>query len=167
MRIIGFAGWSGAGKTTLLVRVIPLLTASGLRVATIKHAHHGFDIDRPGKDSWAHREAGASEVLVASGRRWALMHELRDTPEPSLAELLTHLAPADLVLVEGFKREAFPKIEVHRAGNGKALLYNEDPCIVAIAADTPLPGATVPVLGLDDAAAVAAFVEAHARALEN
>ena len=162
MRIIGLAGWSGAGKTTLLVRLIPLLTAQGLRVSTIKHAHHDFDIDQPGKDSWAHRQAGATEVLVASGRRWALMHELRDEPEPPLAALLGQLSAVDLVLVEGFKRDPHPKIEVHRPANGKALLCPDDPAIIAVASDAALPGVALPVLALDDGPAVAAFAVQHA-----
>src|SRR4051812_28041914 len=149
MRLIGFAGWSGAGKTTLLRRVIPILVAQGLRVSTLKHAHHAFDIDQPGKDSWEHRQAGATEVLIASSRRWALMHELRGTPEPQLEELLTRLSPVDLVLVEGFKRGSHRKIEVHRAANGKPLLHPDDPSIVAIASDTPL-SFPLPHAHLDD-----------------
>jgi molybdopterin-guanine dinucleotide biosynthesis protein B len=164
MRIMGLAGWSGAGKTTLLVKIIPLLVARGLRVSTVKHAHHDFDIDKPGKDSWMHRQAGATEVLVASGRRWALMHELRDEPEPALPALLSQLTDVDLVLIEGFKRDPHPKIEVHRAANGKPLLYPDDPAIVAVASDMTLPGAALPVLALDDAAALAAFVLQHAAA---
>jgi molybdopterin-guanine dinucleotide biosynthesis protein MobB len=162
MRIIGLAGWSGAGKTTLLVKIIPLLTSGGLRVSTIKHAHHDFDIDKPGKDSWLHRQAGATEVLVASGQRWALMHELRDEPEPALGALLGQLTAADLVLIEGFKRDPHPKIEVHRPANGKPLLYPDDPAILAVASDVGLPGLALPVLTLNDAAAVAAFVVQHA-----
>lgn len=163
MRVIGFAGWSGAGKTTLIVRVLPLLTARGLRVSTVKHAHHGFDLDRPGKDSWAHREAGAGEVLIASATRFALLHELRGAPEPGLATLLAHLTPCDLVLVEGFKRDPIPRIEVHRAGNGKPFLWPDEPGIVAIAADVPVSGAGRPVCGLDDAAGIAALVVELAR----
>ena len=126
MRAIGFAGWSGAGKTTLIVRLIPELNRRGLSVSTIKHAHHGFDLDQPGKDSYVHRAAGAHEVLVASANRLALMRELRGAPEPSLADLLRLLAPVDLVLVEGFKRDSLPKIEVHRAANGKPPIHPED-----------------------------------------
>jgi molybdopterin-guanine dinucleotide biosynthesis adapter protein len=162
--MIGFAGWSGAGKTTLLCRLIPVLTARGLRVSTLKHAHHRFDIDRPGKDSWAHREAGATEVLVGSASRWALMHELRDEREPELPELLARLSPVDLVLVEGFKRGAHRKIEVHRAANGKPYLHPEDPGIVAIASDGP-PGPTLPQVHLDDVEGVAALVLAHAEVI--
>src|SRR5690348_12632939 len=126
MKVIGFAGWSGAGKTTLLTRLIPHLIAKGLRVSTLKHAHHEFDVDVPGKDSWRHREAGAAEVLVSSGKRWALMHELRGADEPKLPELLARMSPVDLVIVEGFKRELHPKIEVYRAANGKPPLFPDD-----------------------------------------
>src|SRR5436190_16884627 len=149
MNVIGIAGWSGAGKTTLLTRVIPCLTAWGLRVSTIKHAHHGFDVDQPGKDSHTHRMAGATEVLVSSANRFALMHELRGAPELTLAALLEKLAPVDLVLVEGFKREAHPKLEVFRASVGKPLLHPDDRNIVAIASDGPVT-AGVPVVPLDD-----------------
>ena len=135
MRMIGLAGWSGAGKTTLLRRLIPVLTEAGLRVSTVKHAHHAFDIDQPGKDSWVHREAGAAEVLIASANRWALMHELRGAAEPDLPELLSRLSPVDLVLVEGFKRGRHPKIEVHRSANGKPFLHPWDGSIVAVATD--------------------------------
>jgi molybdopterin-guanine dinucleotide biosynthesis protein B len=162
MRIIGLAGWSGSGKTTLITKVIPVLVGRGLRVATIKHAHHEFDIDKPGKDSWLHRQAGASEVLVASSRRWALVHELRGEPEPSLGELLTKLNPADLVIVEGFKHHAYPKLEIYRAVIGKPLIYPQDDCVVAIASDTPLPHAQLPVLMLDDIEAMANVLQAEA-----
>ncbi|MBS7539806.1 molybdopterin-guanine dinucleotide biosynthesis protein B [Ancylobacter lacus] len=167
MKVIGFAGWSGAGKTTLLARLIPVLTARGFTVSTIKHAHHAFDVDTPGKDSHTHRVVGAQEVLVASSARWALMHELRGAPEPELPELLGHLAPVDLVLVEGFKRDRHPKIEIHRAEVGKPLLFPDDPFIVAIASDAAtgqgaLAGAALPVIDLDDAEAVADMVVARA-----
>jgi molybdopterin-guanine dinucleotide biosynthesis adapter protein len=162
MRVIGLAGWSGSGKTTLITKVIPVLVGRGLKIATIKHAHHEFDIDRPGKDSWRHREAGASEVLVASSRRWALVHELREEPEPPLAELLAKLAPADLVIIEGFKRHVHPKLEVFRASVGKPALYPEDDCIVAIASDAPVPEAQLPVLMLDDVASIANMLMAEA-----
>ena len=161
MRLIGLVGWSGSGKTTLIARLIPALTGQGLRVSTIKHAHHGFDLDRPGKDSHLHRLAGATEVLIASARRWALLHELRDEPEPDLAELLTHLAPADLVLVEGYRGFPHPKIEVHRPILGKPLLQPQDAAILAVASDVAL-ALPVPVLPLDDIAAIAAFVLRHA-----
>src|SRR5258708_19635934 len=137
MRIFGLAGWSGSGKTTLLAAIIPELAARGLSVSTIKHAHHDFDIDRPGKDSWRHRQAGAREVMVASARRWALMHELRDSAEPSLDELVAHLSPADLVIVEGYKRHPHPKLEVHRPSLGNPLLYPAHPHIVAIPSAQP------------------------------
>ena len=162
MRVIGLAGWSGSGKTTLMTKVIPLLARRGLKVATIKHAHHGFDLDRPGKDSWLHREAGASEVLVASSRRWALIHELRDEPELPLAELLSKLAPADLVIVEGFKRHAYPKLEVYRASLGKPALHPDDDCIVAIATDAPRAQAPLPVVQLDDIEGIANVLQAEA-----
>jgi len=161
-RIIGLAGWSGSGKTTLITRVIPVLRGRGLKVATVKHAHHEFDLDRPGKDSWLHREAGASEVLVASSRRWALIHELRDEEEPPLAELLGRLGPVDLVIIEGFKRHPHPKLEVYRAAAGKSLLYPDDNWIVAIASDVPLPQAQLPVLNLDDAETIASVMQAEA-----
>jgi molybdopterin-guanine dinucleotide biosynthesis protein B len=163
MRVIGLAGWSGAGKTTLLVRLIPLLRARGLTVSTLKHAHHAFDIDRPGKDSYEHREAGAREVLVASARRWALLHELRaGEDEPPLAELLTRLSPVDLVVVEGFKAHAHPKIEVHRAANGKPTLFKEIPAVRAIASDVALPDTGLPLLPLDDPSAIADALLEHA-----
>lgn len=162
MRIIGLAGWSGSGKTTLLTKVIPCLTARGKRVSTLKHAHHAFDVDRPGKDSFEHRSAGATEVLVVSGNRWALMHELRGAPEPELPQLLAKLSDVDLVLVEGFKREPFPKLEIHRVENGKPLLHPDDHWIVAIASDTPLPDATVPVVDLNDIERIADLLLAKA-----
>ncbi len=163
-RLFGIAGWSGSGKTTLIARVIPHLVANGLRVSTIKHAHHGFDIDVPGKDSHTHRQAGATEVLVSSGRRWALMHELRDAPEPGLGDLVRLMGAADLVLVEGFKRDAYPKLEVHRPALGKALLQPDDPTILAIASDTKL-AAPVPVLDLAETPALAHFIMTHAARL--
>jgi molybdopterin-guanine dinucleotide biosynthesis protein B len=162
MRVIGLAGWSGAGKTTLLRRLIPVLRDRGLRVSTLKHAHHDFDVDTPGKDSWEHRQAGAEEVLVASAVRWALMRELRGAPEPSLRELLAHMAPVDLILVEGFKRDPHPKIEVHRAANGKPLIHPGDDMIVAVASDASLQGLPIPLLRLDDAASIADVVFARA-----
>lgn len=164
-KLFGFAGWSGAGKTTLIRKVIAHLVNEGLRVATLKHAHHDFDIDHPGKDSWEHRKAGAAEVLVVSDRRWALMHELNGAAEPSLPELLAKLAPADIVLIEGFKRSPIPKIEVFRAGNGKPPLHPDDPTIVAIAADIAFPEAGRPIFALDDIAAIADFALTHADAL--
>jgi len=162
MRIIGLAGWSGSGKTTLITRLVPCLIARGLRVSTLKHAHHGFDLDQPGKDSFMHRTAGASEVVVSSGKRFAILHELRDEPEWMLPALVKKMSPVDLVLVEGFKRDPFPKIEIHRAANGKPLIHPDDPHIVAIASDTALPQARVPVVGLDDIDAIAELVMARA-----
>ncbi|MCP3472220.1 molybdopterin-guanine dinucleotide biosynthesis protein B [Bradyrhizobium sp. CCGUVB1N3] len=157
MKIIGLAGWSGAGKTTLLTRLIPHFNAQGLRVSVIKHAHHHFDVDVPGKDSWRHREAGAAEVLVSSANRWALMHELRGAAEPRLPELLARLSAVDLVVVEGFKREPHRKIEVHRAANGKPLLFPDDPGIVGIATDVAVE-TRLPTVHLDDIPAVAALL---------
>ena len=162
MRIIGLAGWSGSGKTTLLTKVIPRLVARGVTVSTVKHAHEDFDIDRPGKDSYRHREAGATEVLVSSRVRYAVMHELKGAPELTLRQILDKLSPADLVVIEGYKRDAHPKLEVYRAANGKTLLYPDDPSIVAVASDVALPTATIPTVGLDDADAVADIVLKHA-----
>ncbi len=166
MKLIGLAGWSGAGKTTLLTRVLPLLIARGLRVSTIKHAHHKFDVDTPGKDSYAHREAGATEVLVSSGRRFALMHELRDEAEWPLRDLLQKITPVDLVIVEGFKADPHPKIEVHRIENGKPFLHEQDRAIVAIATDAQ-PAARIPVLALDDIDAIADMMLARAVPVED
>ncbi|MBU3697944.1 molybdopterin-guanine dinucleotide biosynthesis protein B [Dechloromonas sp.] len=160
MKIFGIAGWSGSGKTTLLEKLIPCLTRRGLKVSVIKHAHHGFDIDRPGKDSYRHREAGATEVLLSCSDRWALMHERRDEAEPTLDELIGHLSPCDLVLIEGFKQEPVPKIEVYRPENGKPPLHPERSDIVAVAADVPLVAA-VPRFGLDDVEAIATFIINH------
>ena len=157
MKIFGIAGWSGSGKTTLLEKLIPQFTARGLKVSVIKHAHHGFDIDRPGKDSYRHREAGASEVLLACNDRWALMHERRDDGDVTLDELLSRLAPCDLVLIEGFKQEPVPKLEVYRPENGKPPLFPERPDIVAVATDAALD-CTLPKLPLNDIAAIADFV---------
>jgi len=164
MRIIGLAGWSGSGKTTLLTKLIPQLTARGLAVSTVKHAHHAFDLDQPGKDSHSHRLAGAAEVLVGSATRWALVHELRGAAEPTLRDLLAKLAPVDLVIVEGYKREPHPKLEVHRAAVRKPLLQPDDPHIVAIASDQQVPAA-VPVVSLDDLEAIADIVLRHAAPL--
>ena len=162
MRIIGLAGWGGSGKTTLVTAVIPVLVRRGLKVATVKHAHHEFDIDQPGKDSWLHRQAGASEVAIVSSRRWAMVHELGDEPEPALGDVLEKLSPVDLVIVEGFKRHAHPKLEVYRAAVGKPLLHPDDDCIVAVATDAALPQASVPVLMLDDIGGIANVLQAEA-----
>jgi molybdopterin-guanine dinucleotide biosynthesis protein B len=166
MRIIGLAGWSGSGKTTLITRLVPCLTGRGLRVSTLKHAHHGFDLDQPGKDSFMHREAGASEVVVSSARRFAILHELRGEDEWSLPALVKKMSPVDLLLVEGFKRDAFPKLEIHRSGNGKPLIHPDDPYIVAIASDVPLPQVRVPVIGLDDIERIADLVTEKAVTVE-
>ena len=161
MRVFGFAGWSGSGKTTLVEQLIPQLRAKGLVVSLVQHAHHEFDIDQPGKDSHRHREAGCQEVLVTSAVRWALMHELRGAPELSLDAALARLSPCDLVLVEGFKSAAIPKLEVYRASVGKSMLHPADPNIVAVATDgslvTPLP-----LFDLSDVAPIAAFIVTHA-----
>jgi molybdopterin-guanine dinucleotide biosynthesis protein B len=167
MWIIGLAGWSGSGKTTLLTRVIPRLVARGITVSTLKHAHHDFDVDQPGKDSHAHRLAGASEVLVGSSRRWALVHELRGAAEPTVGALLRRLSPVDLVLIEGYKGAPHPKLEVHRAALGKPLLAPGDPAIVAIAADAPLPAASVPVVDLDDVERIADLLMRHAAPIDS
>ncbi|WP_027283780.1 molybdopterin-guanine dinucleotide biosynthesis protein B [Rubritepida flocculans] len=156
MRVIGLAGWSGAGKTTLLAKLIPCLTGQGVSVSTLKHAHHRFDLDQPGKDSHTHRMAGARQVLISSANRWALMSELRGAPEPGLRELLAKLDPVDLVIIEGFKRDTHPKIEVHRAANGKPWIFPEDPMIRAVASDTPPPEGAPESFHLDDAPAIAA-----------
>ena len=163
MRLIGLAGWSGSGKTTLLAKLLPLLIARGRTVSTLKHAHHEFDIDKPGKDSHTHRLAGAREVLISSARRWALMHELRGEPELGLHELLTHLSPVDLVIVEGYKTQSHPKLEVHRASVGKPLLYPSDPNVVAIASDTRPPNLKLPFADLNDVEAIADLVDELAR----
>ena len=166
MRIIGLAGWSGSGKTTLLSHVIPRIVARGLKVSTVKHAHHNFDLDRPGKDSHTHRMAGATEVLVGSARRWAIVHELRGEGEPTLVSLLRKASPVDLVLVEGYKGESHPKLEVYRAANGKPLLHPGDPAIVAVASDTPLPGARIAVVDLNDIESITDILLRHAVPLE-
>ena len=161
MRIFGLAGWSGSGKTTLMTALIPELVSRGLSVSTLKHAHHAFDIDQPGKDSWRHRQAGAREVMISSQNRWALMHELRGTPEATFEDLARRMNPVDVLLVEGFKRHPHPKIEIHRPSLGKPLLHPEDPWIVAIASDEMLPGLRLPWLPLSDASAVATFILGH------
>ena len=160
MKIFGFAGWSGSGKTTLIEKLIPLFVRRGLKVSLIKHAHHTFDLDQPGKDSYRHRHAGCTEVLVSSSRRWALVHELRGAQEPGFGELIERLSPCDLVLVEGFKRERVPKLEVWRAATGEALLHPEDRDVVAIAADSQVD-TKLPQFDLNDAPAIAQFVLRH------
>jgi len=166
MRVIGLAGWSGSGKTTLLTRLIPRLVARGMTVSTLKHAHHSFDVDQPGKDSHAHRTAGATEVLIGSAARFALVHELRGVPEPGLHRLLAMLSTVDLVIVEGYKAAPIPKLEVYRAAVGKPLLSPEDDCIVAVASDVPLPQVELPVVSLDDIDKIADVVTVEAEPLD-
>jgi molybdopterin-guanine dinucleotide biosynthesis protein B len=165
MRIIGLAGWSGAGKTTLVAKLIPSITARGLRVSTLKHAHHAFDVDQPGKDSYMHRMAGATEVLVSSQNRFALMHELRGAPELTLPQLLAKLSSVDLVIIEGYKRDPHPKLEVFRASVGKPLIHPDDPHVVAIASDVALPEMRVPRVSLDDTDAIIDIMLKHAARL--
>ena len=162
MKTFGFAGWSGSGKTTLIEKLIPLFTKRGLRVSLLKHAHHTFDVDHPGKDSYRHRHAGATEVLVTSSRRWVLMHELRGAQEPSFDAQLKHLSPCDLLIVEGFKFAPIPKMEVWRAVTGEALLHPNDPHIVAVASDAKVD-TKLPLLELNDHEKIGAFVLAHLR----
>ena len=155
--VLGIAGWSGAGKTTLIEAVLPLLRARGLTVSTVKHAHHGAELDKPGKDSWRHREAGAKEILVVSPGRWVLMHEDPGS-EPDLPALLNVMGPADLVLVEGFRSDAFAKLEVHRPALGKAPLWTQWDDIAAVASDVALPSCSRPVLPLNEAGEIAAWI---------
>ena len=161
MRIFGLCGWSGSGKTTLMAAIIPELIVRGITVSTVKHAHHAFDLDQPGKDSWRHREAGAREVMIASGRRWALQHELRGAAEPPLDELVAKMAPVDLLLIEGFKFHPHPKIEVYRPSLKKPARYPGDPFVVAVASDDWLPRVPLPCLPLSDPATVASFILGH------
>ncbi len=161
MKVFGIAGYSGSGKTTLIEKLIPVFTDRGLKVSLIKHAHHTFDVDQPGKDSFRHRHAGCSEVLVSSGRRWALMHELRGAPEPSLTDLIGQISPCDLLLIEGFKREPIRKLEIHRHDVGEPWLFPLDSNIVGVVADTPAD-TQLPQFGLDDIARIANFVQQHA-----
>ncbi len=157
MNIYGIVGWKNAGKTGLMERLVTEMTSRGLRVSTVKHAHHSFDVDHPGKDSHRHRIAGATEVLLASRNRFALMHELRDAPEPTLSMLLERLSPVDLVLIEGYKRDAHPKVEAHRASTGNPLIASGDPTIRAVASDTSMV-LDRPVFDLNDTVAVADFI---------
>ena len=158
MQIFGLAGWSGSGKTTLIVNLIPELVGRGLSVSTMKHAHHEFDIDQPGKDSYEHRQAGACEVIISASKRWALMHEVRNENEPSVEELISQMTPVDLLLVEGFKWHAHPKMEIHRPAVGKPLLQNNDPEIIAVASDEKLENLSVPVFDLNDIIGIANFI---------
>ncbi len=161
MKTFGLAGWSGSGKTTLLTRLLPEIISRGLTVSTMKHTHHQFDIDKPGKDSHSHRIAGASEVMVTSSSRWALMHELREENEPGVEELLARMTPVDLVLIEGFKAYRHPKLEVFRPSLGKPLLSETDDTVVAIATNEEFHSETLPILNLDDTAGIAAFIFEH------
>ncbi len=160
MKTFGFAGWSGSGKTTLIEKLIPRFAGRGLRVSLIKHAHHSFDVDTPGKDSYRHRQAGAAEILVTSSRRWVLMHELRGSHEPSFEEQLARMSPCDLILVEGFKFAPIPKLEVWRAEPGEAMLHPNDPHIVALATDAKVE-TKLPRLDLNDDAQIADFILRH------
>jgi molybdopterin-guanine dinucleotide biosynthesis adapter protein len=164
-RVLGIAGWSGSGKTTLITKLIPLLASRGVRVATLKHAHHAFDVDTPGKDSYEHRKAGACEVIVSSARRWVQMHEVGDGAEATLAQLLARLSPCNLVLVEGFKTEQHPKLEVFRRAVGKTPLHPQDKRIVAIASDESFPDAGIPTVDINDIAAVAEVILSRAEPL--
>jgi molybdopterin-guanine dinucleotide biosynthesis protein B len=160
MKVFGFAGWSGSGKTTLIEQLIPRFVAHGLSVSLIKHAHHSFDVDKPGKDSHRHREAGCREVLVSSGKRWVLMHELRGEAEPTLEEQVARISSCDLLLIEGYKRYPLPKLEVYRHANGKPPLHPDDPHIIGVATDTPQP-TRLPQFGLADYDAIAEFILVH------
>ncbi len=161
MKIFGLAGWSGSGKTTLMVRLLTELVARGVTVSSMKHAHLDFDIDKPGKDSYEHRAAGAKEVLITSASRWALLHELRGEPETAFEELIPRMEPVDLLLIEGFKDHGHDKLVVHRAATGKPLLDLDDPHIVAVASDEPLAQVSVPMLDIDDVAAIVDFILDH------
>ncbi len=167
MRVFGLIGWSGSGKTRLMTRLLPELAERGVRVSTVKHAHHKFDIDQPGKDSFLHRAAGAVEVMVASANRWALMHEHRGAPEPALEQLVRQMMPVDLLLIEGFKHHRHPRLEVHRPSVGKPLICREDPTVLAVASDEPIAVLPVPRLELDDIRGIAEFVLANAAAMES
>lgn len=158
MDIFGIVGWSGSGKTTLIVKLIPELVGRGLSISTMKHAHHDFDIDQPGKDSYEHRKAGAVEVMVSASKRWALMHEVRDENEPGVDELIAQMSPVNLLLVEGFKWHAHPKMEIHRPAVGKPLLQPDDSEIIAVACDEKLPGLSVPVFDLNHISGIAGFI---------
>ncbi len=165
MKIFGLAGWSGSGKTTLVVNVLPLIAGRGLSVSTMKHTHHKFDLDQPGKDSHNHRLAGAAEVILTSSTRWALLHELNDETEPSPEDLIKHMTPVDLILIEGFKSYPHPKIEVHRPSLGKPLLAASDMSVVAVACDEPIDGSLgerrVPIFDLNDTQSIANFIIDH------
>jgi molybdopterin-guanine dinucleotide biosynthesis protein B len=157
MKVFGFAGWSGSGKTTLIEQLVPRFIGAGLTVSMVKHAHHSFDVDQPGKDSYRHREAGCKEVVLSSEKRWVIQHELRGDPEPGLEQQIARMSPCDLLLVEGYKHAAVPKLEVYREANGKPLLHPEDPHVIAIAADVPL-ATRLPQFALDEYDRIAAFI---------
>jgi molybdopterin-guanine dinucleotide biosynthesis adapter protein len=161
MEIFGIIGWQDSGKTTLVVKLIPEIMSRGCSVSSMKHTHHNFDIDKPGKDSFEHRKAGATEVMVGSAKRWALIHELAEQEEPTMDELVALMTPVDLLLVEGFKRDQHAKIEVHRAATKKPLICENDPTVIAVASDEPLPSLDIPVLDINNVAAVADFILAH------
>lgn len=161
--VIGIIGWSGTGKTTLLTDLIPVLIARGYTVSTMKHTHHDFDMDQPGKDSYLHREAGAREVLLTSKKRWALLNELRDEPEPDMEELFTKMAPVDILLIEGFKSHRFAKIEVNRPSRGKKLLCKTDDSVIALATDEAVEEISIPLLDLNDVEAVADFIVSYTK----
>ena len=161
MKIFGLVGWSGSGKTTLVAKLLPELIGRGFRVSTMKHTHHNFDIDKKGKDSYEHRMAGATEVLITGAKRWAILHENRDDPEPSIDDLLARMKNVDLLLIEGFKAHSHEKMEVFRPTVGKPLLYSDDPTIVAVACDTHLTDITLPVIDLGDIKAIADFIIGH------
>jgi len=163
--VFGFAGYSGSGKTTLIENVIPVLVGRGLRVSLIKHAHHAFDVDQPGKDSYRHRQAGAGEVMLTSAKRWILMHEIVDQPEAELPEQLRRMSPCDLVLVEGFKKQPMPKLEIHRKAHGAPFLFSDDAHIIGIATDEELD-TELPQFGIDDYEGLAVFVLENAAEVE-
>jgi molybdopterin-guanine dinucleotide biosynthesis protein B len=165
-RVLGIVGWSGSGKTTLITKLIPLLCSRGLKVATLKHAHHAFDVDQPGKDSYEHRRAGACEVLISSARRWVQMHEVGEGAEATLPELLQRVSPCDFILIEGFKTARHVKLEVFRQANGKPPLHPEDPRIIGVASDQPFPKARIAVVDLNDIPAIAEAVQRYATPLD-
>jgi molybdopterin-guanine dinucleotide biosynthesis protein B len=165
MKVFGFAGYSGSGKTTLIENVIPVLVKQGVRVSLVKHAHHAFDVDQPGKDSYRHRKAGATEVMLTSAKRWVLMHEIVGQPEPELPQQLRRMSSCDIVLVEGFKKQAIPKLEIHRQAHGAPFLFPDDSHIVAIATDEAVE-TRMPQFALDDFQSIAAFVLENAAEID-
>ena len=161
MKIFGLTGWSGSGKTTLIVKLLPELIGRGLTVSTLKHSHHSFDLDHEGKDSFRHRQAGAREVLISSSKRWALMHELRGDAEPSMEDLIKHVTPVDLLLIEGFKEHKHDKLEIYRESIDKPMRCIEDKDIVAVACDKTIEGLHVPVIDLNETAVIVDFIIEH------